>query len=212
MSITAPPLSSPRGSQPGEPPWDIALLFPTQGNWSEADYLALDTNRLVELSDGCLEVLPMPTILHQLIAQFLYELLNGHVKAKKAGLVLLAPLPVRLWAGKYREPDVVYLRPERVPNPRTQPEGADLVMEIVSEGEESRERDLIQKRLDYARAGIPEYWIVDPQERSITVLTLDSGAYREHGTFRGGSQASSAFLPGFSVSVDAAFAAGEMKS
>ena len=50
-----------------EPAWDIARLFPPQGQWSEEDYFALDTNRLVELSDGFIEVLPMPTMVHQLI-------------------------------------------------------------------------------------------------------------------------------------------------
>jgi hypothetical protein len=48
-----------------EPAWDVALLFPSQGDWSEFEYLALDTNRLVELVDGNLEVLPMPSFLHQ---------------------------------------------------------------------------------------------------------------------------------------------------
>ena len=58
-------------TQVGDPVWPVALLFPRQGDWSEEDYLALDTTRLVELSDGCLEVLPMPSPFHQLIAQLL---------------------------------------------------------------------------------------------------------------------------------------------
>jgi Uma2 family endonuclease len=211
MSPSAPPVRSPqhRGSQPGEPPWEIALLFPAQGSWSEEDYLSLDTNRLVEFSDGCVEVLPMPTVLHQLIVQFLYRLLDDFVRAEATGLVLIAPLPVHLWTGKYREPDVVYLRSGRVTDPRSQPEGADLVMEVVSEGEENRERDLVTKRLEYARARISEYWIVDPQERSITVLRLDGAAYRESGKFGPGTQAVSELLAGFSVAVNAVFAAGE---
>ena len=56
-----------RASRRGEPTWELALLFPFQGEWTESAYLALDTNRLIELSDGCLEFLPMPTVLHQLI-------------------------------------------------------------------------------------------------------------------------------------------------
>ena len=46
------------------------------------------------------------------------------------------------------------------------PSGADLVMEVVSGGREDRKRDLVTKRRDYARANIPEYWIVDPQDPS----------------------------------------------
>ena len=54
-----------------EPAWDVALLFPAQGAWSVDDYLALDTNRLVEFSHGRIEVLPMPSDKHQTIVLFL---------------------------------------------------------------------------------------------------------------------------------------------
>src|SRR5687767_15399448 len=58
-----------------EPAWEIATIFPLQGAWSEADYLSLNTNHLVEFSHGRVEVLPMPTQSHQLIVLFLYRLL-----------------------------------------------------------------------------------------------------------------------------------------
>ncbi len=201
-------ISPPAASRRGEPPWEVALLFPPQGEWSEAEYLALDTNYLVELSDGCLEVLPMPTVFHQLIVNYLHNLLEAFVAAHASGMVLFAPLPVRLWPGQFREPDIVYCRPERVGNLHGQPQGADLVVEVVSEGEENRKRDLETKRGEYAKAGIAEYWIVDPQEQRITVLTLDGQTYWEHGLFGIGTQASSVLLPGFSVPVEAVFAAG----
>lgn len=66
-------MSSKGKSGLGDPTWEVALLFPSQGEWSVADYLALNTNHLVELSDGRLEVLAMPTEQHQLIAAFLYD-------------------------------------------------------------------------------------------------------------------------------------------
>jgi Uma2 family endonuclease len=192
----------------GEPAWEVALLFPAQGEWTESEYLALDTNRLIELSDGCLEFLPMPTAFHQLIVDFLHSLLKAYVAAHAAGFVLFAPLPVRLWQGKFREPDIVYVRRERVPNLRGQPQGADLAMEVVSEGADNRRRDLEIKRQEYAAARILEYWIVDPQEQRITVLTLDGQSYRVHGEFVPGMQATSVLLPGFAVDVQAVFAVG----
>ena len=70
-----------------EPTWEVATLFPNQGQWSEEEYLALNTNRLVEYSDGCLEFLPMPTLSHQLIMLFLYEALKAHVSAQDLGSV-----------------------------------------------------------------------------------------------------------------------------
>ena len=54
-------------------------------------------------------------------------------------------------------------------------EGADLVMEVVSD--DDRRRDVVTKRLEYAKAGIAEYWIVDPQQATITVLKLADGKY-----------------------------------
>jgi Uma2 family endonuclease len=209
-SVMEPDLRPPRRpAKRGEPAWEIATLFPPQGEWSEPEYLSLNTKRLVELVDGFLEVQPAPTIFHQLIAQFLFKSLDAYVAALRAGLVFLAPLRVRLWPGQIREPDVVYLRPERVRDRRKPPDGADLAMEVVSEGEENRERDLETKRIEYAKAKIAEYWIVDPQERKIIVLVLDGDAYRVHGEFTPGQEATSVLLPGFTVDVSAVFAAGE---
>jgi Uma2 family endonuclease len=211
MSITTakPVVSLLDSSKLGEPVWEIAELFPRQGEWTEEAYLALDTNRLVELSNGFLEFLPMPFPFHQLIVIFLFQQLQALVPSRFPGVALLAPLPVRLGQGKFREPDIVYLKPGRIQDVRRPPEGADLVMEVVSEGSENRKRDLETKRQEYAEAGIAEYWIVDPQEQTVTVLTLDGQTYREHGTFRPGQQATSVLLPGFVVTVADVFAAGQ---
>ncbi|MCY2991006.1 MAG: Uma2 family endonuclease [Planctomycetota bacterium] len=194
----------------GEPSWGIALLFPSQGQWSEAEYLALQkrTNQLVELSDGTIEVLSMPSPFHQRIVRFLFRLLETCVIASGSGEVFFAPLPIRLWPGKFRDPDIAYLKPGRIADPHHQPRGADLVVEVVSEDDEDRQRDLETKRREYAQAGVAEYWIVDPLEHQIIVLALDDATYRVHGEFGRGTTATSAILPGFTASVDAVFAAG----
>ena len=78
MSLTIDDTNTPaRQSARGEPAWEVATLFPKQGMWSEAAYLALPGNRLMELNDGCLEILPMPTYFHELIVEFLYDLLRA---------------------------------------------------------------------------------------------------------------------------------------
>jgi Uma2 family endonuclease len=189
----------------GDPTWDIAQLFPAQGSCSERDYLALDTNRLVEYSDGTVEFPPMPTLSHQLIAMFLYRILESYVSTKKLGTVVPAAYRVLLWEGKYREPDIVFMRAENGSRLKEQfSEGADLVMEVVSPDE--ADRDLVTKRDEYALAGIPEYWIVDPELGQITVLTLDGASYVVHGEFKRGEQATSKLLPGFAVDVTSALA------
>jgi Uma2 family endonuclease len=189
-----------------EPTWEIAHLFPNQGMWSEEEFLALDTNRLIELSDGYLEFLKMPTQSHQFIVLYLYRVLLAFLEAHELGTVLTAPLRVQLWPGKYREPDVVFMlakhddrRGERYWV------GADLVMEVVSP--DDPQRDLVTKREEFAEAGITEYWIVDPRNSHITVLDLEGTQYAVHGKFKPGQKAISRLLPGFSVDVTAVFAA-----
>jgi len=81
-------------------------------------------------------------------------------------------------------------------------------MEVVSDDEKDRKKDLHTKRREYAQAGIAEYWIVDPKTETITVLTLDGAAYRLHGEFSLGTTATSALLPTFTADVTAVFDAG----
>src|SRR5207245_2733128 len=143
---------------PGEPAWEVATLFPNQGHWSEGDYLQLPGNRLVEFTHGRIEVLPMPTEEHQAIVAFLYEMLLMFVRPAKLGTVRFAPLRVRIALGKFREPDLLFvLAAHDALRGNEFWTGADLVMEVVSN--DDRRRDLETKRLEYARAGIAEYWI-----------------------------------------------------
>ncbi len=121
-------------SQTGEPTWEVAGLYPPQGEWTVADYLALQTNHLVELSEGFLKVLPMPTHLHQLIVADLYGVLQEFVAKNALGVVLFAPLPMQLWPGKFREPDLLLRGTQNRQRIHDYWEGADLVMEVVSPG------------------------------------------------------------------------------
>ena len=198
----------PTTPQESEPAWDIARLFPNQGAWSEEDYLELETNHLVEFTDGYVEVLPMPKTSHQKIVAYLYGVLLAFVTARNLGTVLFAPLRIRMRKNKYREPDVVFMLAEHADRiGEDYWDRADLVMEVVSPDPESRERDWEKKRKDYAAAGIPEYWIVDPQEKRITVLELVGKAYEVRGCWSQGERAASGLLPGLEVEVTATFEA-----
>ena len=184
----------------------ILELLPQQGDVSEEDYLWLTdrTARLIEFTDGYIEVLPMPTDEHQLILKALLWAFDRAV-APAGGVVLFAPLRLRLRDGQHREPDLLLLRDAR--DPRRQSRywtGADLVLEVVSEDRPAR--DLVEKRREYEQAAIPEYWIVSPLDETITVLTLCDGRYVEHGIFRRGMQATSVLLPTFSLEVNAVLA------
>ena len=170
-----------------------------QGCWGDDDYLWLTdhTRRLVEFTDGYLEILPMPSRGHQRILAFLYSAFHAFV-APSGGEVLFAPLRLRIRQGKFREPDLLLVRDAR--DARSGERfwtGADVVVEIVSP--DNPERDFVHKREDYAEATIPEYWIVDPGAETITVLKLEGGGYIEQGVYGRRARADSTALPGFGV-------------
>jgi len=118
--------------------------------------------------------------------------------------VRFAPLRLRIRPGKFREPDLLLLL--SAADPRRQNRfwtGADFALEIVSP--DNPERDLVQKRADYAEARVQEYWIVNPQTETISVLRLANGAYAEAGHFQRGDSAASALVAGLAIAVAAVF-------
>lgn len=190
------------------PAWQVATLFPNQGQWGEGDYLDLThiTNRLVEFSNGCIEILPTPKTSHQLIVQYLSNLLLRFVTPRQLGVALFAPLRVRLAQGAFREPDVVFMAAENAGRMGEDYwDGADLVMEVVSD--ENRNHDFVTKRAEYAAARIPEYWIIDARDKRVLVLTLRGASYECHIEAVPGQLADSLILPGFNVDVTAVFQA-----
>ncbi len=196
-------------SQVGEPVWELAELFPLQGAWTEEDYFSLDTMRLIEYTHGYISVLPWPTTSHQSIVGKMAFAVREFLKHwSPQSEALFAPLPMRLWPGKYREPDIVVMLAAHADRRHEQYwDTPDLVMEVVSP--EYRRLDLEIKRREYARAGIPEYWIVDPETAQITVLTLHAEHYKVQGAFGRSEVATSVLLNGFEVKVDEVWAATE---
>ena len=178
---------------------------PPQGAWTEEEYLALTDgcNRPIEFTDGRVQQLPMPTFTHQAVLLALYRSLHDYL-APRGGIAMVAGLRVRIREGRFREPDILLLRDRS--DPRCQDRywlGADLVVEVVSPDDPARV--LVEKRADYAEAGIPEYWIVDPRNETIAVLALEDSSYVEQGVYARGDTAASRLLDGFTADVTAAF-------
>ena len=190
-----------RSPETATPVWRIATLFRYQGAWSEQEYLALDTDRRVEFDNGFVEVHDAPTDQHQAIISYFISILRALAK-QIGGVERPAGLRLRLWDQKYREPDIVFLR-DRNSSLRHENywDGADLAIEIVSASLEDRERDLLTKRIEYAQAGIQEYWIVDPEQETVTVLNLAGDVYTERGVFVRGEVVTSPQLPELALPV-----------
>ena len=142
-------------------------LFPLQGGWSVAEYLALETNQLIEFSDGYLEFPPMPTMAHQQLILYLCNTLLAFATAHDLGTVLFAGLHVRLWPGQISGAGC------RIHGGRNTSRrmGKSLLergriwswKSSGGSGEDRDQQDLVEKRGIAPARGIAEYWIVDPQ-------------------------------------------------
>ena len=190
----------------GKPAWKLAALFPSQGGWTQTDYLSLDASlenqRQIELVNGSLEFLAMPTRLHERIVKYLFVTLLEFNRARGLGEGFFSGRKSKLWNGEIRLPDILFvLRENQERGTEEYCDGADLVMEVVSPGAKDRARDLVEKRRAYAKAGISEYWIIDPVLKQITVLKLEGKSYKSHGEFKKGQKAASTLLKGFQVDV-----------
>jgi Uma2 family endonuclease len=181
----------------------VAELFPPQGQWTEREYFSLpDTNRYLELSEGRLIMPPHPTRSHQVAVEEFYIRLRAFVHERGLGEVHIAPLPVRLWPGKIREPDIFFIAKEHAERIGERAcDVPDLVVEVLSPA--TRETDRGEKFFEYAKAGVSEYWLVDPEKRSIEVYTLRGQVYEPLAPE--GGRACSQLLKGFSVSPEEIF-------
>jgi Uma2 family endonuclease len=159
-----------------------------------------------ELTYGELVEMPPESIDNLNLAKRLYELLKSVVDMQQIyqqGIALAVP-----GEPKNRYPDLTVLQPEHIEQMRALRQAAImldmapplLVVEVVSPGRENRRRDYLEKRNQYEWRGIPEYWIVDPEEGQVTVLALTDNGYEET-VFVEDAEVKSPGFPGFSVKV-----------
>ena len=181
---------------------ELLKIFPRQGKWTEADYFKLpETNKIIELSEGRLIISPSPTTRHQQIVNKLNFLIYSHVLNNNLGEVVTSPMDVRLWKGNIRQPDIVFMSNEHRKRITKRYFGVpDLVMEILSKGTAKVDKE--EKFQEYERAGVLEYWIVDPFKQSITIYTLENRAYKVFGEWGLSETAKSKLLDGFEVNID----------
>ncbi|MCI0440666.1 MAG: Uma2 family endonuclease, partial [Chloroflexi bacterium] len=169
------------------------------------DYLLLPEQDRRELIEGDFYMAPAPSVRHQIINANLVRILIEFVRQNNLGLLLYAPTDVVLSETSVVQPDILFISNERreIITEANISGAPDLVIEILSPG--TAERDKALKLNLYARFGVREYWIVDPDEKSVRVMQLGASGYDNIGDYSSGS-ASSAVLPGLSIPLDEVFA------
>jgi Uma2 family endonuclease len=163
-----------------------------------------ESNLPTELWDGELIMSPSPSLSHQRILARLFKALDAWVEQHRLGETVLAPIDMVLTTSRVTQPDVVFISNERLGIMKERIMGAaDLVAEILSPG--SRRRDRIDKRDLYEQHGIREYWIIDPEAKTVEVLHLEKGTYQLVGRWHPGERAQSRLLKGFELPVSPLF-------
>ena len=193
---------------------DLSKLAFNREGFSESEYMTLDGPYLVELIQGKLQVLPMPSAFHQSILGFVYLMLRMWASKHTGVRVMTAPFRIRLGADHYREPDIAVMLARNADRcSQQQWIGADFVVEIVSDS--NRAHDTTTKRVEYAKAGIGEYWIIDPTTDpttdsaganpflsvTLTQLLLVEGEYVEAARLVDSGMVHGKVLDGFSMDV-----------
>jgi Uma2 family endonuclease len=147
------------------------------GTWTYEDLFSLpDDGRRYEIIEGELYEIPAPSLDHATTIVNLLLLLAPVIQSL-GGKIYVAPLDVFFPGADPVQPDILAILPGWQGSlPQRGPQGApDLAIEILSPS--NRGHDLLTKRALYARAGMREYWIVDPMSRTVEVLVLDRDAF-----------------------------------
>jgi len=182
-------------------------FWPEQGNWTYEDYCRLPNNGWkYEVIEGELYMSPAPRPIHQYCIVNLSTALKIFGKKHKAGNVLIAPLDVRL-PGKADpvQPDVVFVLKNNLKIVKDDyiVGVPDFIAEVLSPGNWLLDRG--KKFEVYAKAGIKEYWIIDPRVQTVEQFVLRKKVYELVGKYGEGETTSSEVIKGFRIRVDEVF-------
>ncbi len=178
--------------------------WPPQGKWTYEDYRHLpDDGMIYEIIEGELHMAPAPIPIHQEYGGEMFWALQNFAKKHGVGKAYIAPLDVILpGVAEPVQPDVLFILKERLHI--VQPgriEGApDIIVEVLSPSNWNIDRG--KKFRAYAQSGVREYWIIDPQARTIELFVLRASAYHLIDNYAVGATVRSEVLPGFEVNVE----------
>ena len=176
---------------------------PPQGRWTYADYARLPQNGMrYEVIEGALCLSPAPRPRHQRAIGSLYFRLRAYLESRPVGEVFVSPVDVRFPSlADSVQPDLVFIAAGRsdLVTERWIEGVPDLLVEVLSPGNPEHDR---RTKFDvYARAGVREYWVVDPDARMIEVNVLRGRAYALVAAFGADEQVRSEVLPDLVLTV-----------
>jgi Uma2 family endonuclease len=152
------------------------MSISTKFTYEDLKLIPPDRNRY-EIVEGELFVTPAPRTLHQRIVGNIFAALHQHVRQHHLGEVFVAPYDVVFAWGTVLEPEVLFVSNARLhyigeDNLSGPP---DLAVEVISESTKRLDREVKLKQ--YALYGVSEYWMVDPEGKSVEVFRLEGKEY-----------------------------------
>ena len=180
-------------------PNPATLPLPEKERYTYADYAQLPEGAPYELIRGELVMSPSPTPFHQIIQSNLHFALARFVRTERLGQVLTAPMDVRLSEEDTVQPDLIFIAAERshIIGEQAIDGAPDLIVEILSPS--TAYRDLTTKKRLYEEHGVNEYWIVDPEQRTVEVFEHTGDRFMQHARVVEMGTAASKHLDGFSI-------------
>ncbi len=157
-------------------PRDVTLRS-TDATWTAADWERLpDDGNRYEIIDGVLYMSTAPSAFHQWVLQEIYAALREQLVLPGVGFVFLAPIGLFMPGCDPVQPDLLAIRnaDRGIVRERRVYGVPALLVEVLSPS--TAEQDLVVKRVTYARAGVPEYWVARPAERDFLVHSKPEGA------------------------------------
>ncbi len=180
-----------------------------QNHYTYGDYLTWPDEFRVELIDGecCVREPPAPSRVHQEIVGGLYLQVSAAFEGKSAH-VYFGPFDVRLpkpdetdrKAGTVVQPDLLVVCDERKIDDRGVRGAPDWVVEVLSPS--NHRHDKVVKFAAYERAGVREFWLVDPNDRELTICLLEEGRYGPPQVMPLKGRVSITAVPGLSIDWD----------
>ena len=183
----------------------MAIAIPKKKKYTYEDYARLPEGAPYQLIGGELIMTPAPTPYHQYISGNIYSVLKGFVEGNNLGQVYYSPIDVYFEETETYQPDIIFISKERLDIIKeTKIEGApDLVIEILSPA--TAYYDLKKKFKIYEKHGVKEYWIVDPEEKSIEIYQNEGGQFRLIQTAKEKDTVNSPLLKGLEINLEKIF-------
>jgi Uma2 family endonuclease len=175
------------------------IKIPEKENYTYEDYAKLPEGAPYQLMGGTLVMTPVSSTYHQIISMKLEVRLANFVIEKDLGIILNAPIDVYFEETETYQPDIIFISKDKlhIIEPQRINGAPDIVIEILSPS--TAYYDLRKKLKIYEKHGVREYWIVDPESKSVEVHENKESKFRIVQEVEGEGKVKSSVLEGFEV-------------